>query len=51
MQQMTLELNSDADERPSLTLEPTREQQLIALMAQLIIAVVHNPEGDDHEPE
>ena len=51
MQQMILDLNSDANDGPSLTLEPAREQQLIALMAQLIIAVVHNPEGDDHEPE
>jgi len=51
MQQMTLELNSDANELPSLTLDPVREQQLIALMAQLIIAVVHNPVGEDHEPE
>ncbi len=51
MQQITLELDSDMDERPSLTLEPGHEQQLITLMAQLIIAVVHNPVGDDHEPE
>ena len=51
MQQITLELDSEADERPSLTLEPGREQQLIALMAQLIVAVVHNQGGDDHEPE
>lgn len=51
MQQMTLELNSDTDDGPSLTLQPECEQQLIALMAQLIIAVVHNQEGDDHEPE
>ena len=51
MQQITLELDSDTDDRPCLTLEPGHEQQLIALMAQLIIAVVHNPVGDDHEPE
>ena len=51
MQQMTLELDSDANDGPSLTLEPVHEQQLIALMAQLIVAVVQNPVGDDHEPE
>jgi len=51
MQQITLELNSDTDELPSLTLEPAHEQQLIALMAQLIVAVVHNQGGEDHEPE
>jgi len=51
MQQIPLELDSDTDDRPCLTLEPGHEQQLIALMAQLIIAVVHNPVGDDHEPE
>jgi len=51
MQQITLELDSDTDERPRLTLEPGREQQLIALMAQVIVAVVQNHVGDDHEPE
>ena len=51
MQQFTLELDSDEDERPSLTLEPQREQQLIALMAPIIVAVVQNQRGEDHEIE
>ncbi len=49
MQQITLELDSDQDNRPSPTLEPEREQRLIALMAQLIVAVVQVHEEDDHE--
>ncbi len=51
MQQITLELDSDEDNRPSLLLEPEREQQIIALMAQLILAVVQTHGGEDHEPE
>jgi len=49
MQQITLKL--DNDHRPGLILEPQREQQLIALMAQVIVAVVQNQRGEDHEPE
>ena len=51
MQQITLELDRDEDDRPRLRLEPQREQQLVALMAQLIVAVVQNQGGEDHEPE
>ena len=51
MQQITLELDSDEDNRPSPTLEPEREQQLIALMTQLIVAVVQVHEGEGHEAE
>ena len=51
MQQITLELDSDQDNRPSPTLEPEREQRLIALMAQLIVAVVQVHAGEDHEAE
>ncbi len=51
MQQFTLELGSDEDEPPSPTLEPQREQQIIALMAQVIIAVVQTQGGEDHELE
>ena len=51
MQQITLELDSDQDNRPSPTLEPEREQRLIALMAQLIVAVVQLHGGEDHETE
>jgi hypothetical protein len=53
MQQITLELDSDEDGRPSLTLEPEpeREQRLIALMAKVLVAVVQTHGGDDHERE
>jgi hypothetical protein len=51
MQQITLELGSDENNRPTLTLEPEREQHLIALMAQVIVAVVQNHGGEDHEQE
>ncbi len=49
MQQITLELDSDEDNRPSPTLEPEREQRLIALMTQLIVAVVQVQEEENHE--
>ncbi len=51
MQQFTLELDRDEDDRPRLTLEPQREQQIIALMAQVIVAVVQTQGGEDHELE
>lgn len=51
MQQITLELSSGQDDRLTLTLEPEREQQLIALMAQVILAVTQHPRGEDHERE
>ena len=49
MQQITLELDRDEDNRPSPTLEP--EQRLIALMTQLIVAVVQVHEEEDHEED
>ncbi len=51
MQQIILELDNDEDNRPRLTLEPQREQQIIALMAQVIVAVVQIQGGTDHEAE
>ena len=51
MQQITLELGGDEDNRPSPMLEPVREQQLISLMAQIIVAVVHHHGGEDHDAE
>jgi hypothetical protein len=51
MQQITLELDNDLHDRPSLTLEPQREQQIIALMSQVIVAVVQIQRGTDHEAE
>ena len=49
MQQTTLELGED--DRPSLVMEPELEQQLIALMAQAIVAILQSHWGEDHEPE
>jgi len=51
MQQITLELGSEDDDRPTPTLEPEREQRIIALMAQIIVAVVQSQGGEEHEPE
>jgi len=51
MQQITLELDSDEDNRPGLLLELECEQQIIALMAQVIVAVVQKHGGEDHELE
>jgi hypothetical protein len=51
MQQITLDLGSEEDNRPTPTLEPEREQRIIALMAQIIVAVVQSQRGEDHEPE
>ena len=51
MQQITLELCSEEDNRPTPTLEPEREQRIITLMAQIIVAVVQSQRGEDHEPE
>ena len=49
MQQIPLELDRDEDHRPRLVLDAEREQQLIALMAQLLVAVVQKPKGEDHD--
>lgn len=49
MQQVTLDLDNDADSPASLTMTPEQEQQLIALMAQAIVAVLQNARGEDHE--
>ena len=51
MQQITLELGSEEDNRPTLTLEHERERQLIAWMAQVIVAVVQHHGGEDHDAE
>jgi len=50
MQQIILELDNDEDHRPDPVMEPEREQQLIALMAQAIVAVLQSHWGEDHEP-
>ena len=47
MQQVTLEL--DHDDRPGPVMKPEQEQQLIALMAQALVAVLQSHTGEDHE--
>ncbi len=50
MQQITLSLDNPQDNTPRLALEPEREQRLIALMAEAIVAVVQSTqEADDDE--
>lgn len=50
MQQVTLDLDNHEDARPSPVIEPEQKQQLLALMAQAIAAVVQSNQGEDHEP-
>ena len=50
MQQITLELDNDENDRPDLMLEPEREQQLIAVMAQAIVMVLQSHGEKEHEP-
>jgi hypothetical protein len=50
MEQISLELENDEQETPNLTLGPEREQALVALMAQAIVAVHQSQSGENHEP-
>ena len=50
MQQVTLDLDNSEDTPPGPVMEPERRQQLIALMAAAIVAVVQRDQGEDHEP-
>ena len=50
MQQVTLDLDNKEDTLPGPVMEPERQQQLIALMAEAIVAVVQRDQGEDHEP-
>ena len=50
MRQITLELDNDEDDRPGQAMEPEREQQLIAVMAQAIVMVLQSHGGKEHEP-
>ena len=50
MEQISLELDNDEHTPPLLTLEPEREQALVALMAQAIVAVHQSQSGENHEP-
>ena len=49
MQQVTLDLDTDQEARPGPVIGPERIQQLIALMAQAMVAVVPSDPGEDHE--
>jgi hypothetical protein len=50
MQQVTLDLDNSEDNPPGPVMEPERQQQLIALMAEAIVSVVQSDQGEDHEP-
>ena len=47
MHQVTLAL--DHDDHPNPVMAPEREQQLIALMARALVAVLQSHTGEDHE--
>ncbi len=50
MQQVTLDLDNSEDTLPGTVMEPERQQQLIALMAAAIVALVQRDQGVNHEP-
>ena len=50
MQQVTLDLDNNEDAHRGPVIEPEQKQQLLALMAQAIAAVVQSNQGEDHEP-
>ena len=49
MQQVTLDLDNSEDTPLGPVMEPERQQQLIALMADAIVAVAQRDQGQDHE--
>ena len=49
MQQVTLDLDNDADSPAGPAMTPEQEQQLIALMAKAIVALLQSVQGEDHE--
>jgi hypothetical protein len=49
MQQVTFDLDNNEDIPPGPVMEPERQQQLIALMAEAIVAVVRRDQGEDNE--
>ena len=51
MQQVTLDLDSSEDNPPGPVIAPEQQQQLIALMADAIVAVVQRQPGEDHEQD
>ncbi len=49
MQQVTLDLDNSEDTLPGPVMAPERQQQLIALMADAIVAILQYDRGEDHE--
>jgi hypothetical protein len=47
--QIRLDLDEDNEVRPNPTMQPEREQHLIALMAEAILAVWRREQEVDHE--
>ena len=50
MQQVTLDLDNSEDTPPGPVMAPERQQQLIALMADAIVAVQQHDQGEEYEP-
>lgn len=49
MQQTTLDLDDAHDSPPPLDMTPERQQRLLILMAEAIIAVWQSEQENDHE--
>ena len=49
MEQTTLDLDDAHDIPPALTMRPERQQRLLALMAEVIVAVWQSEQEHDHD--
>ena len=49
MQQITLDLDDAPEFPPGLQMAPERQQRLLALMAEAIVAVWQSEQEDDHD--
>lgn len=49
MQQTTLDLDDARDSPPALTMTPERQQRLLALMAEVIVAVWQSEQENEHD--
>jgi hypothetical protein len=49
MTQLTLEFAEEKAEAPAVCLAPEVEQEVVALMAQMITAITREPQGDSDE--
>ena len=49
MQQITLDLDDAHDIPPPLNITPERQQRLLALMAEAILAVWQSEQENDHD--